>query len=73
MLGPVLDAAVTGKATDAAKIDAAKIAAVLSVNCLEFGVRVKIPTYLKLHSLFLGPGFRFAMRNARAASICCWK
>ena len=23
--------------------------------------------------LFRGPGFRFAMRNARAASICFWK
>jgi hypothetical protein len=44
-----------------------------SVSTREFGVRVRIPTYPKLHSLFLGPGFRFAMRNARAASICCWK
>jgi hypothetical protein len=33
MLGPVLDAAVTGKATDAAKI-----AAVLSVNCLDMAM-----------------------------------
>jgi hypothetical protein len=40
---------------------------------LEIGVRVKNPIYPRLLSLRCGPGFRFAMRNARAASICCWK
>jgi len=38
----------------------------------EFRVRVKISAYPGL-SFPRGPGFRFAMRTARAASTCFWK